>query len=120
KSNLITLKGSQFLLFFHPHIVSGGVAIDYRTSISIPAATIVALTDLLYRDKERELHGVVSAAESLNPGDMYTHGLWQIAEATPQLKEAVAQIITDLTEKLADEHIEPTKKAFTWHTGEHL
>ena len=51
----------------------------------------------------------------VNPGALYVHGLLAIAKQRKiTIDEAAAQIVIELCEGFADEHIEPTRQALRW------
>ena len=100
--------------------VAGLQALAEHGRVSIPEAAITAIGDVIQCKKVEEVPLIVDAAESLHPADIYTGGLWRVAQATPRLRAAAKKIITDLERVSGDEHIAPTEQAFTWFTGETL
>lgn len=96
----------------------GLLGIAGRQKVSIPEATIIALHDVTDKKYPKLVPEILTAAQSLDPGTIYTHGLWRIGNITAHLRLATERAIADLEASVSVEHTEPTKKAFTWHTGE--
>ncbi len=98
----------------------GVAAVAQKNKVSIPRAALDGLIDLIATDKLLYIPNLVNGVKALNPGDTYTEGLWTQAHATDVLRNATKKTIEDLANGHADEHIEPAKRAFTWHTGEEI
>jgi hypothetical protein len=99
---------------------NGLQAIADQQQISIPEATIFALNDIRAQKKEKELSFVLDAAQLLDPGILYTQGLRKLAGTTPVLRISTLAAISNLNQVHAEEHISPTKQAFTWLTGQQI
>lgn len=106
----------------------GLARIAERDCVSIPEATVFALADLTsvegYDPADMEqlvtVQDILSGYDQLNPGATYVEGLRAIARVNQVLRDTATTIEQNLRNGHAEEHIPPTRAAFTFLTGKRI